>query len=53
MVFNLLFFRVTLERNTQTPEEQLALWKQEQYLNEAAEWHKIQAAQYPDFVSRI
>lgn len=53
MVFNFILFRVKIERSVPSREESIAQYQVEQYLQQSFESFKLEAAQYPDFVSRI
>jgi hypothetical protein len=53
MVFNFVFFSIRIERNISSMEKRIAEIQREQYLNQFAEAHQFEAAQYPGFVSRI
>lgn len=50
MVFHFLFFTVKIERFND--EQRHADYACERYLQERAEAHALQAAQYPDFAIR-
>lgn len=53
MVFNFLFFTVKIERSVSSMEMRIAESKRDQFLKAREEAFAMEAAQYPDFVSRI
>jgi hypothetical protein len=53
MAFNFIFFTVKIERNVSSAEKRIAALERERFLQEIEEARKMEAAQYPDFVSRI
>jgi hypothetical protein len=53
MVFNFLFFTVKIERNASSPEMRLAEMKRNQFLKEREEAQAMEAAQFPEFISRV
>ncbi|MGC5325824.1 hypothetical protein [Brevibacillus sp. SYSU BS000544] len=53
MVFNFVFFTVKIERSSSSAEEQVAKIKQAELFRKREEAYFMDAAQYPDFVSRV
>jgi hypothetical protein len=53
MVFNFLFFTVKIERNVSSAEARFVRYRQDQLLKAREEAHGREAAQYPEFVSRL
>jgi len=53
MVFNFLFFTVKIEKHSSSPEMRLAEWNRDRFLKERLEAQVLEAAQFPEFVTRM
>lgn len=53
VILNFVFFTVKIERSTSSDEEQVAKFKQAELFRQREEAFFMDAAQYPDFVSRV
>lgn len=53
MIFNFLFFTIKIQRNTTSPEMDAARYQRHQFLKQREEAHALEAAQFPEFISRI
>ncbi len=53
MVFNFLFFKVKIERNEASPEMRAAEFKRSLFLKQREEAQAMEAALFPEFISRM
>ncbi|CAJ1003992.1 MULTISPECIES: YrzI family small protein [Bacillales] len=53
MVFHFLFFTVRIERKKSSANQRAAEYQRSRYLQERAEAQALEAARYPEFLTRV